>query len=68
MPIPIPAIKKSTPKVQDVDKAMIGADAYQAACRLKRAQVFALSMKNIQYQAEKEARAKTNPKSIIPEE
>ena len=28
---------------------MIGADAYRAACRLKGAQVFAVSMKEIQY-------------------
>ncbi len=47
---------------------MIGADAYRAAFHLKEAQVFAVSMKDIQYQAEKEARAETNPKSVVPQE
>ena len=47
---------------------MIGADAYCAACRLKAAQVFAVTMRDIQYQAEKEARAETNPKSVVPQE
>ena len=47
---------------------MIGADAYCAACHLKRAQVFAVSMRDIQYQAEKEARAGTNSKSVVPQE
>ena len=46
---------------------MIGVDAYCIACRLKRAQMFAVSMKDILYQAEKEAKAKTNPKSVVPQ-
>ncbi len=62
------AIKTSEPKAQDIDIAMIGADAYCAACRLKRAEVFAVSMRDIQYQAEKEARVETNPKSVVPQE
>ena len=44
---------------------MIGADAYYAACWLKRAQVFIVSIKDIQYQAEKKTRVKTNPKNVI---
>ena len=68
LPVPIPAKKTSEPKTKDIDIAMIGADAYRAACRLKGAQVFAVSMKDIQYQAEKEARAETNPKSVVPQE
>ena len=65
--VPIPATKKSDPKAKDIDIAIIGADAYHAACRLKRAQMFAVSMKDIQYQAEKEARAETDPRSVVPE-
>ena len=68
LPVPIPATKTSEPKTKDIDIAMIGADAYRTACRLKGAQVFAVSMKDIQYQAEKEARAETNPKSVVPQE
>ena len=68
MPVPIPATKKSEYKAEDIDIAMICADAYRAACRLKKAQVFAISMRDIQYQAEKEAKAETDPKSIIPQE
>ena len=68
LPVPIPTTKTSEPKAKDIDIAMIGADAYRAACHLKRAQVFAISMRDIQYQAEKEARAETDPKSVVPQE
>ena len=68
LPVPIPTTKISEPKAKDIDIAMIGIDVYHAACRLKRAQVFAVSMKDIQYQAEKEARAKTDPKSVVLQE
>ncbi len=58
------------PKIdtKEVDVIMIGVDAYYAACRLKRAQVFAISMRDLEYQAKKEARPKTDSKSIVPEE
>ena len=49
LPVSILAIKKSDPKAKDIDIAIIGADAYRAVCRLKEAQVFAISMKDIQY-------------------
>ncbi len=54
--------------IKKVDIAMIGADAYRTACRLKRAQVFAVSMRDLEYQAEKEARPETNSRSVVPEE
>ena len=47
---------------------MIGADAYRVACYLKGAQLFAVLMRDIQYQAEKEARTETDPKSVVPQE
>ena len=47
---------------------MIGADAYCVTCCLKRAQVFAVLIRDIQYQAEKEARAETDPKNVVPQE
>ena len=50
------------------DVAIIGADAYRLACQLKGAQVFAISMRDLEFQAEKEARPETNPKTVVPEE
>ena len=64
MPISIPETKVSTPGIKEVNVAMIGADAYQTACKLKRPQVFAVSMRNLEYQAEKEARTETDPKTV----
>ena len=64
--VPIPATKTSKLKADDIDIAMIGVDAYCQACRLKEAQVFAITMSDIQYQVEKEVRAETNSKSVIP--
>lgn len=43
-----------------IDIAIIGSDAYCLACQLKKAQVFAVSMKNLELQANKNAKAKTN--------
>ncbi len=63
--VPLVAIKTSKPKAKDIDIAMIDVDAYRTACRLKRAQVFAVFMRYIQYQAEKEARAETDLKSVV---
>ncbi len=68
LPVPLATIKTSEPTAKDIDIAMIGANAYYAACCLKKAQVFAISMRDIQYQAKKEARAETNPKSVILQE
>ena len=55
--VPIPAIKKSDPKFKDIDIAMISANSYCAAGYLKNAQVCTISMKDIQYQVEKKAKA-----------
>ncbi len=60
--------KESEPKAQDIDIVMISANANYVACRLKEAQMFVISMRNIQYQAEKEVRTKTNPKNIVLQE
>ena len=65
LPVSISAIKKSDSKSQDIDIAMIGTDAYCTACCLKKVQVFALSMRDIQYQAKKEAKAETDLKSVV---
>ena len=68
LPVLIPSTKTSKPNVKNINIAIIGADAYYAACHLKGAQVFTVSMKDIQYQAEKEARTECNPKSVVPQE
>lgn len=52
-------------KAKDTDIAIIGIDAYCAACYLKKAQVFTIFIRNIQYQAKKKAKAKTNPKTVV---
>ncbi len=68
LPVSLATIKTSESKAKDIDITMIGTDAYCIAYCLKKAQVFAISMRDIQYQAEKEARAKTDPKSVVSQE
>ena len=46
---------------------MIDTDTYYVIYYLKRAQVFIVSIKDIQYQAKKEARVETNLKNIVPQ-
>ena len=45
---------------------MIDTDAYLKACKLKGAQVFSVSMRDLEYQAEKEVKPETNLKSVVP--
>ena len=61
-------IWESTLDTKEINIAIIGVDAYCATCTLKKAQVFAISMENLEYQAKKEARPETNLKSILSEE
>ena len=49
------------------DIVMIDANAYCLVYQLKQAQVFAISIKNLEFQVEKKAKPETNPKTIIPE-
>lgn len=44
---------------------MIGADTYYVVYKLKEAQIFVIFMKNQKFQAIKEARPETNPKTVI---
>ena len=57
MPVFISATKELDAKAKDIDITMISANVYYATCYLKKAQVFAILMKDIEYQAEKEVRA-----------
>ena len=47
MLIPILTTKKSNPNAKDIDITIIGMDVYCATFHLKKAQVIAISMKNI---------------------
>lgn len=44
---------------------MIEVSTYCISCFLKRAQVFTLLKKHLQYQAKKESRVVTNPKCVL---
>ena len=66
--ISTPEIMISILSTKEVDIAMISANAYSTACKLKKARVFAVSIKDLEYQREKGARPETNPKTVIPEE
>ena len=45
--------------------AIIDANAYYLACYLKKAQIFAISIRDLEFQSKKETRPETNPKTII---
>ena len=47
---------------------MIDADADCIACHLKKAQMFTVSMKDIQYQVEKKVKVETDPKNVVTQE
>lgn len=66
LPISILAIKKLNFKAKNANITMVKANQYYIVCYLKKAQVFAISIKNIQYQAKIEIGAKIDLKSIIP--
>ena len=66
LPVSILISKILKSKAKNNDIAMIGIDTYCVAYCLKKAQIFVISIKDIQYQAKKEAKAKTDPKSVIP--
>ena len=60
--------KELDSKAKDINIAIIDADAYCEAYYLKKAQVFIVLRRDIQYQAEKKARAKTDPKNFLSHE
>lgn len=63
--ISIPEIKVSTLDIKKVDITMIDADAYWTNCKLKKAQIFVIFMKDLEYQVKKEARSKISQKTIV---
>lgn len=68
MPVHIPAILKSRLRAKINDIAVIDVHYYHAANHLKSAQVFLLSMIDIQYQGEKEARVNIDPKNVVSQQ
>lgn len=67
LPILIPEAKISTLAIKKVDITIIDADAYYVAYKLKRAWIFAISTRNLEYHAKKKARPKTNSKIVVLE-
>lgn len=54
-----------TLNIKEVNIAMMSVDTYCVTCKLQRAQIFAISMKDLEYQVRKEARLETNLKTIV---
>lgn len=50
-----------------VEVTIIGSDAYYITCKLKKVKVFAIFIKDLEFQAAREAKLETNLKSIIPD-
>ena len=51
-----------------VDVVIIDTDAYYIVCILKNAQVFAISMRELEFQEAKKAKPESDPKRIVTEE
>lgn len=48
--------------------AIIGANTYCTTFRIKKSQIFALSIKDLEYQVEKEARSATDWRTVVAAE
>lgn len=48
-----------------INIAKIGVNVYYTISRLKKAKILTISIKNLEFQAIKEAKLETNPKSVI---
>lgn len=58
----------STFNIVIVDIAIIDADAYYAACKLKGTEIFVFSIKDLEFQIAKEAKSENDPKSVVLKE
>ena len=65
LPISILETKISTFGNKKGNIIKIDADAYWIAWKLKKAQICAVSMRDLEYLAEIEARSETNPKTVV---
>lgn len=68
LPVSIPVTIKSKLNAKNINTAIINPDVYCAACWLKDVQLFVVSIRDIQYQAEKETRVKIDPKNVVSQE
>lgn len=66
LPILILEIKASILNNKKIDVIIIDINTYWIACKLKKAQVFAVSIRDLEYQREKEAKPETHLKTIVP--
>lgn len=64
MLIPLQISRFSTKKVEIT---MINADIYYAVCKLIKAQIFAVSMRDLEYQIEKKVKPETDLRIFILE-
>lgn len=53
LPIFVLKVKLLTLAIRKIDISIIGANIYYTACKLKKAQVFTISIKDLEYQVEK---------------
>lgn len=68
LPISIPKTTKVKSEAKEIDITNIAAGPNNAACCLKRASVFTISMTDIEYQVENKVREKTNSKYVVSQE
>lgn len=57
-----------TPGKNIMNIPIIGINAYCTTCKLKKAQVFTLFIRDLKFQIGKKVKSETNLKNIIPEE
>ena len=60
--------QKSSAEDKPIDCALIGAAAYKSLTKEKDVQLFAISLRDIDYQLNKESSTPTDPKTKVPEE
>lgn len=68
MPILILETKVLILVTKKVDVTIIDIDTYYVTYKLKKTRVFAISIRNLEYQAKKKAKSKTNLRNIISKE
>lgn len=62
--LPIP-IQVSALNTKEIDIIIIGSDTYCTASKLKKTQIFAVLIKNQEYQIDNEDRLKTDPRFVV---
>lgn len=68
LPILTFEIQVFTLATKQINVAIIDVDAYHVTCKLKRAEIFAISIRNLEYQVKNKARSETDMQTAIPAE